>query len=181
MVKYTMVLDLSNQKTSKITKDKLISTAMMGDGKYILNTYDPTKTYRTGDKIPYITDTGELLVLVALEDNITGPMDMRKWEEWDIISETIRIYQEMIQLSWQVPKHRLNRTWLAIKEESMMDFKDLNINPEGILVYNNFIISKDRPTMTKNVIWGKVTELVEGAGTTEPGGSDETITVAPTR
>lgn len=180
MVKYTQVMDLTKSLTSTLTKEKLISTALMGEGKYILGKYDPTKIYHVGDKIPYITDTGELVILIALEDNITGPLDMRKWEEWDVVSETIRIYQEMIQLSWHAPKHRLNRVWLSIKEESMLDFEDLHLNPEGILVYSNFIISKNRPTMSKNVIWGKVTELVDGAGTTEPGGEDNTITVVRT-
>lgn len=173
MVKYTLVMDLAKKLSSRLTKDKLISTAIMGEGKYILGQYDPTKTYHLGDKIPYLTDKGELVILIALEDNITGPMDLRQWEEWDIISETIRIYQEMIQLSWQVPKQRLNRVWLSIKKESMADFTQLDMNIDGILVYSNFIISKNRPTMTKNVIWGKVTELVDGAGTVDPGGWDE--------
>lgn len=173
MVKYTLVMDLSKQFSTRLGKDQLINSALMGDGRYILNQYDPTKTYRLGDKIPYLTDTGELVILTAIEDNITGPLDLRKWEEWDIISETIRLYQDFIQLSWHVPKSRLNRVWLSIKKESMADFEGIDINQDGILVYSNFIISKERPTMTKNVIWGKVTELVDGAGTVDPGGWDD--------
>lgn len=173
MVKYTLVMDLAKQFSTRLSKDRLINTVLMGDGRYFLNQYDPSKVYHIGDKIPYLTDTGELVILTALEDNITGPLDLRKWEEWDIVSETIRLYQDFIQLSWHVPKSRLNRVWLSIKKESMQDYEDLDINVDGILVYSNFIISKDRPTMTKNVIWGRVTELVAGDGTTEPGGSDE--------
>lgn len=173
MVKYTLVMDLAKQFSTRLGKDQLINSALMGDGRYILNQYDPTKTYHLGDKIPYLTDTGELVILTALEDNITGPLDLRKWEEWDIISETIRLYQDFIQLSWHVPKSRLNRVWLSIKKESMADFEGIDINRDGILVYSNFIISKERPTMTKNVIWGKVTELVDGAGTVDPGGWDD--------
>ena len=173
MVKYTLVMDLAKQFSTRLGKDQLINSALMGDGRYILNQYDPTKTYRLGDKIPYLTDTGELVILTAIEDNITGPLDLRKWEEWDIISETIRLYQDFIQLSWHVPKSRLNRVWLSIKKESMADFEGIDINQDGILVYSNFIISKHRPTMTKNVIWGKVTELVDGAGTVDPGGWDD--------
>lgn len=173
MVKYTLVMDLAKQFSTRLGKDQLINSALMGDGRYILNQYDPTKTYRLGDKIPYLTDTGELVILTAIEDNITGPLDLRKWEEWDIISETIRLYQDFIQLSWHVPKSRLNRVWLSIKKESMADFEGIDINQDGILVYSNFIISKERPTMTKNVIWGKVTELVDGAGTVDPGGWDD--------
>lgn len=173
MVKYTLVMDLAKQFSTRLGKDQLINSALMGDGRYILNQYDPTKTYRLGDKIPYLTDTGELVILTAIEDNITGPLDLRKWEEWDIISETIHLYQDFIQLSWHVPKSRLNRVWLSIKKESMADFEGIDINQDGILVYSNFIISKHRPTMTKNVIWGKVTELVDGAGTVDPGGWDD--------
>lgn len=173
MVKYTLVMDLAKQFSTRLGKDQLINSALMGDGRYILNQYDPTKTYHLGDKIPYLTDTGELVILTAIEDNITGPLDLRKWEEWDIISETIRLYQDFIQLSWHVPKSRLNRVWLSIKKESMADFEGIDINQDGILVYSNFIISKHRPTMTKNVIWGKVTELVDGAGTVDPGGWDD--------
>lgn len=173
MVKYTLVMDLAKQFSTRLGKDQLINSALMGDGRYILNQYDPTKTYHLGDKIPYLTDTGELVILTAIEDNITGPLDLRKWEEWDIISETIRLYQDFIQLSWHVPKSRLNRVWLSIKKESMADFEGIDINQDGILVYSNFIISKERPTMTKNVIWGKVTELVDGAGTVDPGGWDD--------
>lgn len=173
MVKYTLVMDLAKQFNARLGKDQLINSALMGDGRYILNQYDPFKVYHLGDKIPYLTDTGELIILTALEDNITGPLDLRKWEEWDIISESIRLYQDFIQLSWHVPKSRLNRVWLSIKKESMADFEGIDINQEGILVYSNFIISKDRPTMTKNVIWGKVTELVGGAGTVDPGGWDD--------
>lgn len=173
MVKYTLVMDLAKQFSTRLGKDQLINSALMGDGRYILNQYDPSKVYHLGDKIPYLTDTGELVILTALEDNITGPLDLRKWEEWDIISETIRLYQDFIQLSWHVPKSRLNRVWLSIKKESMADFEGIDINRDGILVYSNFIISKERPTMTKNVIWGKVTELVDGAGTVDPGGWDD--------
>ena len=173
MVKYTLVMDLAKQFSTRLGKDQLINSALMGDGRYILNQYDPTKTYHLGDKIPYLTDTGELVILTAIEDNITGPLDLRKWEEWDIISETIRLYQDFIQLSWHVPKSRLNRVWLSIKKESMADFEGIDINQDGILVYSNFIISKERPTMTKNVIWGKVTELVDGAGAVDPGGWDD--------
>ena len=166
-------MDLAKQFSTRLGKDQLINSALMGDGRYILNQYDPTKTYHLGDKIPYLTDTGELVILTAIEDNITGPLDLRKWEEWDIISETIRLYQDFIQLSWHVPKSRLNRVWLSIKKESMADFEGIDINQDGILVYSNFIISKQRPTMTKNIIWGKVTELVDGAGTVDPGGWDD--------
>lgn len=173
MVKYTLVMDLAKQFSTRLGKDQLINSALMGDGRYILNQYDPSKVYHLDDKIPYLTDTGELVILTALEDNITGPLDLRKWEEWDIISETIRLYQDFIQLSWHVPKSRLNRVWLSIKKESMADFEGIDINRDGILVYSNFIISKERPTMTKNVIWGKVTELVDGAGTVDPGGWDD--------
>ena len=173
MVKYTLVMDLAKQFSTRLGKDQLINSALMGDGRYILNQYDPSKVYHLGDKIPYLTDTGELVILTALEDNITGPLDLRKWEEWDIISETIRLYQDFVQLSWHVPKSRLNRVWLSIKKESMADFEGIDINRDGILVYSNFIISKERPTMTKNVIWGKVTELVDGAGTVDPGGWDD--------
>ena len=52
MVKYTLVMDLAKQFSTRLGKDQLINSALMGDGRYILNQYDPTKTYRLGDKSP---------------------------------------------------------------------------------------------------------------------------------
>ena len=60
MVKYTLVMDLAKQFSTRLGKDQLINSALMGDGRYILNQYDPSKVYHLGDKIPYLTDTNWL-------------------------------------------------------------------------------------------------------------------------
>ena len=54
-------MDLAKQFSTRLSKDRLINTVLMGDGRYFLNQYDPSKVYHIGDKIPYLTDTGELL------------------------------------------------------------------------------------------------------------------------
>lgn len=161
MVKTTLVIDLVADTLGHITTDKLISSAVMGTGNVIMGTYDASHVYNKGDKIPYINDSGQLEIIVAIEDGITGPFDMRKWEEWNVISELNRLYNDYIVLSWSPPVSRVNKVWLSIKNQSMADFKDLNLGDNsGVLVYNNLVMSANEPAMTNDVIWGHITEKV---------------------
>ena len=150
---------IANRKS--FTIDQLITNILLGtDNSKTLVSYDETKTYDTGDKIPYITDTGELLVIVAIRDNISGPFNPKDWEEFDILTELQGIIDDSVILSWEKPNLRRNKVWLEIKNESVDTARDLGVGLEDgkVIVYNNLVISARKPTLYQGVIWGAITE-----------------------
>ena len=151
--------DLSNRK--EFGYDLLASTAIMGTVSGILDVYDENRTYNSGDKIPYITDSGELIIIVCIHNDVTGPFDPLHWEQWNVMDELQGLYDDYVIASWNMPSLRRNKVWLAIKTESIQAAKELFGEHDGILIYNNFIIQLKQPTMSLSTIWGKITEQLE--------------------
>ena len=151
--------DLANR--TEFGYDLLASAAIMGNVSGVLGTYDKSKTYNAGDKIPFVTNSGELIIIVCINNNVTGDFNPANWEEWNIMDELQGLYDDYIIASWNMPSLRRNKVWLAIKEESIQAAKEVFGNRDGIIVYNNFIIQLRQPTMTTNTIWGQITAVLD--------------------
>jgi hypothetical protein len=151
--------DLANRK--EFGYDLLASAAIMGTVSGVLGAYDTTKTYNAGDKIPYVTNSGELIIIVCINNAVTGDFNPANWEEWNIMDELQGLYDDYIVASWNVPSLRRNKVWLAIKDESISVAREAFGGTDGIIVYNNFIIQLRQPTMNVNTIWGKITSVLD--------------------
>ena len=151
--------DLANRK--EFGYDLLASTAIMGNVSGILNTYDKTKVYNTGDKLPFVTNDGELIIIICLHDNVTGEFEAVHWERWNIMDELQGLYDDYIIASWNMPSLRRNKVWLAIKEESIQVAKEAFGEHDGIIIYNNFIVQLNQPTMNLSTIWGQITAVLD--------------------
>jgi hypothetical protein len=160
--------DLANRK--EFGYDLLASAAIMGTVSGVLGAYDTTKTYNAGDKIPYITNSGELIIIVCISNNVTGEFNPLHWEEWNIMDELQGLYDDYVIASWNMPSLRRNKVWLAIKTESIQVAKEVFGERDGIIIYNNFIIQARQPTMNLSTIWGQITQLI---------GDEETPTIIP--
>ena len=161
MVTSTKLLDLANviKNSPSLSTDQVASSALFGSSSGVMETYSESSSYERGTKVPYLTDTGEVLILVAIKDVEPGQFNPRDWEEWNILDEVQGLYDDLIALSWNEPSLRRNKVWLEIKNESLQEARDLNLgNNSGLLIYKNFIVSKRKPTMTKDVIWGMITQ-----------------------
>lgn len=160
MVQSTFLLDLKADLRVKkqLSFDHIASTALMGSVSGLLNAFDETKTYNRGDKVPYVTNNGELVILVCVMNDVTGPINPLYWEEWNIMDELEGLYHDYVVASWNKPSLRRNKVWLAIKTESIQVAKDVLGEYAGLLIYDSLIISNRKPIMTKNVIWGQITE-----------------------
>ena len=150
--------DLANRK--EFGYDLLASTAIMGTVSGVMGAYDKTKVYKIGDKIPYVTDSGELIIIVCIHNNVTGKFAPIHWEEWNIMDELQGLYDDYIVASWNIPSLRRNKVWLAIKEESIETAREAFAGSDGLIVYNNFIIQARQPTMNLSTIWGRITEIL---------------------
>ncbi len=160
MVKSTLLLDLYDKyKEKTFTPSELTVAALFGDTR-LFQTYDPEKQYKKGDRLPYISDDGELLIIIALKDT-TGRFNPLMWEIYDVLSELQGLYQDQVVLSWDVPSLRRNKVWLKIKDESLVEAKKNNIDDSlNVMVYKNFVISDRTPTLfNDSTMWGKVEEL----------------------
>jgi hypothetical protein len=157
-----MLINLAERYTEDgtITPNELCAVALFGANKSYFNMYNPDKQYKRGDKIPYITENGELIMIVALDDT-TGAFDPMVWEEWSVMSELEGILYDHIVLSWDQPSLRRNKVWLQIKDESIKDMpaaEELQETNTGVIIYRNFVIAERQPTMSRSTIWGEVTE-----------------------
>jgi hypothetical protein len=163
MVTATLLVDLKDQitKTSQYRYNQIASTALMGSASALRGKYDETKTYNLGDKCIYITDSGEILIIVCQHNGVTGPFDPMDWEEWNIMDELQGLYEDHIVLSWNRPSLRRNRVWLKIREDSIVRVQDEFGEHFGLLLYNNLIVSKRRPVMNLNTVWGQITDVVK--------------------
>lgn len=164
MITSTLLLDLKTELRNRkeFGYELLASTAIMGTVSGVLGSYDEDKTYNIGDKIPYITSSGELIIIVCLHNDVTGPFNPIHWEEWNVMDELQGLYDDYIIASWNMPSLRRNKIWLAIKGESIAVAQDL-LGPDndGIMVYNNFIIQTRQPTMNLSTIWGRITAVLD--------------------
>lgn len=159
----TLLIDLFDEvnKATTVTVDQMIAPALIGSSKGILNFYDEKKTYKKGDKVAYLADDGEFIVIVATKET-TGTFDPRVWEEWNVIDELKRLHDDYAVLSYNEPKLRLNKVWLEIKEESI-DLATAHSlgNTTTVLIYKNLIISERMPMMDAETVWGKITGAEE--------------------
>ena len=151
--------DLANRK--EFGYELLASTAIMGTVSGVMGSFDKTKAYTFGDKIPYVTESGELIIIVCISQRAQGEFDPADWEEWNVMDELQGLYDDYIVASWNLPSLRRNKVWLAIKEESISVAQEAFGDSDGIIIYNNFIIQARQPTMNTNTIWGHITAALD--------------------
>ena len=162
MVKATFLIDLKEKLTGNThyTYDQIASSALLGSTANIKGGYDETVTYNLGDKVTYMTNTGELLILVCCANGVTGSFDSTKWEEWNIMEEIQGVLDDHTIASWNKPLYRRNKVWLAIKTTSIQAYKNIygDSAMPGLIIYDGLIISKRKPLMNQSVLWGEITE-----------------------
>jgi len=158
-----LLLDLKTSLKNKkeFGYELLASAAIMGTVSGILNAYDENRVYQIGDKIPFVTNSGELIIIICLDPDVTGEFNPIHWEQWNMMDELQGLYDDYIIASWNMPSLRRNKVWLAIKNESIQAAKEVFGDKDGIIVYNNFIIQASQPTMNLSTIWGKITAYME--------------------
>ena len=138
--------------------DKVASAALLSASAGMLQKYDTEKTYNKGDKIVYITDDGELLILVCMQYNVTGRFTPAFWEIWNIMDELEGLYDDYVVSSWERPYLRRNKVWLEIKDESIEDAEAVGWENELMVAHNNLVISERQPLLNRQTIWGMITE-----------------------
>lgn len=140
--------------------EQLVNSAIFGSSSGLMATFSENKVYKRGDKVPFLTGNGEILILVCNKDTVFGQFKAADWDEWNIVDEIESICSDLAILSWNEPSNRRNKIWIEIKNESLENARDLNLgNNTGILIYRNLIVSGDKPaTMNEDVIWGKIIE-----------------------
>ena len=159
MVSAIKVIDQLNdiKRSDSFHTEQITNSAIFGSSSGLMATFNENKTYVRGNKVPFLTSNGEVLILVCNKDSVSGPFNATDWDEWNIIDEVEAVYSELVILSWNEPSIRRNRIWLQVKNESLQDARDINIgNNTGLLIYKNFIVSANKPTMTEDIIWGKI-------------------------
>lgn len=123
MTKATLLVDLYSEirKMSKIPTDKIVTNALVGSYQGIESFYDPNKMYNKEDKCLHMTDEGEIIVIVAMDNHVTGEFDPSKWHEWSAIDTTSRLYDDYDILAYKKPKLHMNKVWIEIKDSSIAD------------------------------------------------------------
>ena len=161
MIKADLILDLpeviNNQKS--FNPKQIISAAVLGSTVGQIKQYNPITIYMKGDKVPVLTEDGELIIAVCNTDNTSGSFNPLYWEEWDIFTETQGLYDDYIILSWNRPSLRRNKVWIQVKSESLGDISEVIGQDMGVIVYNNLIISERQPVMNSEIVWGMITEV----------------------
>lgn len=162
MITSSFILDLATElkNSNGYTSQQVISAAVLGSLVGQITPYNNSKVYNKGDKIPLVTDDGELLIAICIGENVTGEFNPNYWEEWNIINEVQGLYNDYIILSWNKPNLRRNKVWLEIMDESLEDASAVFGDDLGLLVYNNLIISERQPTMTNSTVWGRIDEVL---------------------
>lgn len=162
MVTATLLVDLRDKviNTPQYKFSQIASTALMGSASALTGLYDPEKIYDRGDKCVYVTDSGEILIIASQHNGVTGPFDPMQWEEWNIMDELQGMYEDYIICSWSKPALRRNKVWLKVRADSIQAVKDEFGENFGLIIYNNLIISKRRPIMNYNTVWGQITDVV---------------------
>ena len=162
MTTVTQLVDLKAQfkQAKRFSYSQIAATALMSSYNGLIESYDPSKVYNTGDKVGYTTDAGEFLVIVCLSDGVTGNFDNTKWDEWNVMDELQGLYNDYVIASWNEPILRRNKVWIQVKEESIEALRGVLGNNQALLIYNNFIISENMPSMNSNIVWGRITSVL---------------------
>ena len=161
MIKATKVLALKSYMNSKssFTYSDIASTALLGTAFGKLKRYDSDKVYNRGDKCVYFSSEGEMLIIACIEDEVTGEFNPDKWEEFNVLDEMDYLYQDMILMSWSKPHLRRNKVWIQVKNDSIQKVKDEVGDIDGLLIFNNLIISARQPKMNPSIVWGQITSV----------------------
>lgn len=163
MTSVTKLVDLKQEfkSANRYSYSQIAATALMSTYNGLIEKYDPNKVYNTGDKVGYLTDAGEFLVIVCLEDNTTGTFNNTKWDEWNVMDELQGLYNDYVIASWNKPILRRNKVWIEVKEESIEVLQGALGNNQALLIYNNFIISETMPSqMNTSIVWGRITSVL---------------------
>lgn len=138
--------------------EQLVNTALFGSYSGLMATFDKTKKYHRGDKVPFLTENGEVLILVCNKNDVTGSFKATDWDEWNIVDELNGIYNDLFVMSWNEPVIRRNKVWIQVKDESLAAVSGLNMgNERGLLIYRNLTVSTERPsTFTEDIVWGQI-------------------------
>lgn len=162
MVTLTKIINQINDigLSESFNTDQLVNSAIFGSSSGLMATFNENRIYNKGNKVPFLTGNGEVLILVCNKDNVTGPFNARDWDEWNIVDEVEGVYNDLVIVSWNEPVNRRNKIWIEIKNESLEDARDLNLgNNTGLMIYRNLIVSRTKPTtMSEDIIWGKILE-----------------------
>lgn len=159
MITATKVIDQIDdiQKSDSFHTEQLVNSALFGSNSGLMATFNENIVYRKGQKVPFLTSNGEVLILVCNNDGTTGPFNATDWDEWNVVDEVEAMYTEFAILSWHQPSLRRNKIWLQVKNESLEDAREIGLgNDTGLLIYRNLIVSANRPTMTEDIIWGQI-------------------------
>ena len=83
-------------------------------GNSQIEIYDRDKVYNKGDKV-YVIDsiTGDIKVVTAIADGITGPYDSNKWNDMTLTDSIERGLDDVIVISPTEPTSRLVQMWLT--------------------------------------------------------------------
>lgn len=150
----TYLYDLKTTISSNLTVDQIISTMIFGSSG-IAGVYDGTHTYKEGDLVTYVDSAGVIHVYRCINDGASGePIDLEDWEDYSIISSVNNTAYNLILLSSFRPTEEGNKVWLEYRGGG----GGIPENNYGLIVKNNFIISRDEPEdFTTDLVWGKVT------------------------
>ena len=83
-------------------------------GNSQIEIYDQDKIYNKGDKV-YVIDsaTGDIKVVTAIADGITGPYNSNKWNDMTLTDSIERGLDDVIVISPSEPTSRLVQMWLT--------------------------------------------------------------------
>ena len=85
--KIVVLTDLSAVLAGPLTNEQLISLLIFGSTNN-LKLYDPTKSYKKGDKVYYYDGT-VFKVYSATKDGATGTFDLNYWKEFSLLGGNI--------------------------------------------------------------------------------------------
>lgn len=161
MVISTKVVDLIEEigNSDSFSTEQIVNACIFGSYSGLMQAFTRDKVYQKDDKVAFLTDNGEIIILVANQDNVSGDFNAVQWDEWNIVDEISGMYRDYVLMSWNQPTLRRNKVWLQIKNESLQDAREAGIDDiDGLLIYKNLTISSRRPaTMTNDIVWGQIT------------------------
>lgn len=148
-------------KTESFNTEQLVNSAIFGSSSGLMATFDENTVYKRGDKVPFLTGNGEVLILVCNKESVFGSFKAADWDEWNIVDEMEGICTDFAILSWNEPTNRRNKIWIQVKNESLEDARDINFgNNTGLMIYRNLVVGRNKPaTMSEDIIWGKIIEV----------------------
>lgn len=154
--KLTYLYDLKEEVSLNLTVDQITSTIIFGTTG-VAGLYDPEKTYKLGDIVPYIDENGIIHIYECTAESTTGPFNPEHWREFSIIGKLKLIRDNLIVLSAMRPTDITNnKVWIRVKSDDSGSI-DLGDNV-GMMIVGNFILSVNEPSpFTTDLIWGKIT------------------------